>query len=250
MDFFARVQELIENFKREKREIQQDTALSEQGKKEKIKARAAETLTICRGLLGEVEGSAREIQEQIEALRGQAPGQGKQEEADLLAEQKQINLLMSKLSAAGTENFLRVARGAAESEPGAFTQAFHQIKDQADRLFPSADPGAYDPWGNPGQEAGAGDQADQKKRAFTLAELDHLYSQAEKASLSPDQQQHKEKIEELESKLPDSLSDQARITRILKPLEDELVDPDLWGQEEPLDVAQLPSRSHLKRMAE
>ncbi len=213
-DNFERYLELKAEYDQKKAAIKENTRLSAEGKKEALKELAVYYLDVFKGMLAAIDDQSEQLKEKIEQLEAEGPGWDNLSEKELLAERRQVELMLGQLSAAGRDNFLKTAEAAAAmKQPGVFKVAFSQVADLAEKLFPSSmaasSSGGYDPW-NPGagQQGEVVDQ-DGRKRAYVFAELQGLYEKATAATVTPEDKQRQQEIEALKGQragLPWSIS--------------------------------------------
>ncbi len=215
-DNFDRYVELMAEYDGHKATVQRNPNLSAEGKKADLRDLSKFYLTRVEGILSSIDDQAEGLAGRIRQIETQAPGIENLSEQQILSEQRQVNLLVGELTAAGKDGFLEVAKAAATCKPGVFRVAFSQISNHADKLFPgsvSSDQG-YDPWKQDADQQGK--SADARERAYVRAELQSLYEKAVRAAASPDDVKREQEIEFLKGQQADLSSDRARISRHLR----------------------------------
>jgi len=207
-------EQLEQEFSRGKEEIKNDERLSEFGKKEALKDLTANYLKLFRQELEAVD--------EIEKLEKATP-KTTLTEAELLAEQREVDLLLSRLAAAGKPDFLRVAEEEATKRPGAFKVAFHKVLDVAERYFPGPDTvGDYDPFDPVALELAGNIDLDKSKRPFIFSQLQSFYDRAVKATISPEELKRQEEIDILKKQLGQTFVQGMRIKRTIERSEQDI----------------------------
>jgi len=215
-------EQLEQEFSRGKEEIKNDERLSEFGKKEALKDLTANYLKLFRQELEAVDEIEKQLKEQIEKLEKATP-KTTLTEAELLAEQREVDLLLSRLAAAGKPDFLRVAEEEATKRPGAFKVAFHKVLDVAERYFPGPDTvGDYDPFDPVALELAGNIDLDKSKRPFIFSQLQSFYDRAVKATISPEELKRQEEIDILKKQLGQTFVQGMRIKRTIERSEQDI----------------------------
>lgn len=233
MDKFEQFLKLKAEFDQKKQEIRADATLSAVGRKEALKALVSQYYETFKQMLADIDAEVKALDEKKKVLQESTPAAGTLTEQQLLTERREVDLLMGKLAAAGKEHFTRAAKEIAAAQPGIFKLAYHQIIEQAEKVFPGSDvSGIFDPWSSdPGKASGTASE-DNKKRAYVFAELVGLYEKAVTDTITPAEQKKYDEIEGISNQIKDHLSDINRISRNIQTMEKErsLIMNEEWAE--------------------
>lgn len=204
-----RLKEMLANYSEGKRQIENEARFSAEGKREALKDLATGHLAKLRELLKDLDSASEALQKEIAELKKTATAAEELTAEQLLAERREVDLLLSRLTAAGREGFIRVAEEAAIKQPGAFQIAYRQALEIAERYYPN--PGADEP--------GSSGAFDRSNRASAFAALAGFFERAAQTTITPAEREHQERIAELEKAWAGNLTLTLRVKRAAEQLE-------------------------------
>ncbi len=160
--------------------------LSDAGKEAALQELAGNSLKTFEDLLEAIESDGEEYKQALTALKNQALDPAAMNEAELLRERREVDLLVGRLTAGGKDKLLSIAEEAAKRQPAAFTVAYAQIKDMAERFYPGpASNEDYDYFAGKEPDAAGQVDLDASKRGFIFSQLGRLYDEAAAATTNP-----------------------------------------------------------------
>ncbi len=199
---------LFEQYNQRKKEIKGDEHLSDKGKYERLKELARDYRAALQAELDNVYATKDGLSEKLQKLKDEVPEGRQYSEQELLTEQRDCDLLISKLRAGGPDNFIDTCRQVAVQKPAVYMRAYNSVLEQFDSLFPrGAD---NDPYG------GKTFDPETENRAHIYQQVDKLYRTASEAVVTPEEQKRQAAIDRYDGARLDCVKQQIHIDRMLQ----------------------------------
>jgi len=204
-------------------EIRANDYLTLEGKAAALKELAGNSMTTFKAMLEDAEAAGRDYRKALAALDTQAPAIPTMTEQELLQERREVELLMGRLTAGGKDKLLSIAEEAAKRQAAAFTVAYAQIKDMAERFYPGpASNEDYDYFAGKEPDAAGQVDLDASKRAFIFSQLDRLYNEAAAATTSPEEKRRQQEMAVVEKLQAKNMLAEMRINRAIEQVKQDL----------------------------
>ncbi|MDZ4042540.1 MAG: hypothetical protein U1D96_03495 [Eubacteriales bacterium] len=187
-------------YREKRRAIENDSRLSAEGKAEAIAELNALTWKGYLAWDSETEEKLLNLAQQITDAKSKAPTGKAPTPEEIQAEARNVELLISRLSAAGSAEALgRMIGGEAERNPAVFVRAFARVNELVDRVAPKPEPQPQPNYfsGEPVPETSANNGT--RAGARLRSKLPTLFDMAQATLKTPAEIKHTEELAALES---------------------------------------------------